>query len=211
GHQVEVAASGEEAITKYCEGSFDAAIIDWQMPDMNGGHLAAAIRTLESEQARPRTVLIALSAAIAQESNPFADRSCFDHWLTKPVSRAELAMVLGDVEKMPGDHEESTSRWTRPLARLGGRRELLTQLIQSWTTGLPGLLESLQVATKGHRTQEIACLAHLIAGQASIFDAHELASVAKSVEERAAANALDLALSAALEAQCWELDTTLAY
>lgn len=211
GHHVVAAVDGEDAIMKYREEPFDAAIVDWQMPGMNGGQVAARLRMVEREMNRPRMTIIALSAAIEPQAGQEVFRSCFDRWLTKPIRLAELATVLGSGAETPDESKNPDSRWAQPLARLGGRRELLAELAQSWSTGLPDILETLQVATKEHRAQEVARLAHLISGQASIFDAHELVSSAKSVEEHAGANRVVCSLVTTLEAQCWKLGAELQF
>jgi HPt (histidine-containing phosphotransfer) domain-containing protein len=104
----------------------------------------------------------------------------------------------------------TSSRWEQPLARLGGRRQLLTQLAQTWSAGLPDILEKMQDAMNAGRAPEIARLAHLLSGQASVFAAHELVSVAKSLQERASANIIEPSLVSALEDQCQQLSQELA-
>jgi len=44
GHQVELAAEGAEALQKFAKGRFDLLLTDYSMPNMNGDHLAAAVR-----------------------------------------------------------------------------------------------------------------------------------------------------------------------
>jgi signal transduction histidine kinase/CheY-like chemotaxis protein len=209
GHAVVTASNGEDAITKYRERPFDVAILDWQMPGMNGGELAAKLRSMPHESNRPPTSIIALSASLERKQAQDANRSSFDRWLTKPVSLAELAILLGTVEEKPDCRETPDSRWSQPLHRLGGRSELLSQLAQSWSANLPDLLHQLQSAAHQKNTRELARLAHLISGQASIFAAHELASLAKSLERQATAPNLDPSLLTTLEAHCQKLNAEL--
>ena len=46
GHTVEVADSGGEALIRFEKERFDLVITDYQMPGMDGGELAAAIKAL---------------------------------------------------------------------------------------------------------------------------------------------------------------------
>jgi len=158
---------------------------------------------------RRSAIIVALSAAIPCEQDQGADRSCFDRWLTKPVNQADLEALLGRVVRSSSFHEDGDARWAHPLARLGGRRQLFIQLAQTWSAGLPKTLEKLQTATKQNCADDVARLAHLISGQASIFDADELVSAARRVEECELANPVDRTLVAALEAQCWKLSAEL--
>jgi signal transduction histidine kinase/DNA-binding NarL/FixJ family response regulator len=210
GHRVVAARGGAEAISAFRGQSFDTTILDWQMPEMNGGQVAYALRAIEREWNRPGTRIIALSAAVERESSQDPNRCCFDLWLTKPVSQAGLAKVLGNVEMLVSCSEVCASRWAQPLARLGGRRPLLAQLAQTWSAGLPEILEGLQDAMNEGRAQDVARLAHLLSGQASIFAAQELISVAKSLEELALANVVECSLVSALEDQCRKLNGELA-
>lgn len=210
GHRVVAAGGGEESLAVFRAKSFDTAILDWQMPEMNGGQVAYALRAIERELNRPPTTIVALSAAIKRESSQDPNHSCFDLWLIKPVSQAELAKVLGNVEPLASGSEICDSRWARPLARLGGRRQLLAQLAQTWSAGLPEILRKLEDAVTEHRAPEVARLAHLISGQASIFAAQELISIAKSLEELALANTVECSLVSALEDQCRKLNGELA-
>jgi len=178
------------------------AILDWQMPDINGGQLAAKLRALGRELNRPHTTIVVLSAAIEPAPTEHAIELSFDRWLTKPVSQSELALVLGSVHDSGECSEHVNSRWTEPLARLGGRRQLLVQLAQTWSAGWPELLKSLQTALNQGRNADVIRLTHLISGQASIFDAHELAATAKSLEKQARANSIDGSLLTALDVEC---------
>jgi CheY-like chemotaxis protein len=211
GHQVVAASAGHEAVTRFRESAFDLAILDWQLPDMNGGQLAATLRSLAPELARPRISLIALSASLEDTSESGQTTSSFDQWLTKPIGLAELAAALSRTNPPQRSAEEQGERWTSTLARLGGRRELLTQIANSYRAGLPDLLANLHTAASEHRAGEVARLAHLLAGQASCFSAHELASTAKSTEASAMGNSLDPSLLAQLDKQSRELATELDY
>jgi len=49
GHQVELAAEGAEALQKFAKGRFDLLLTDYSMPNMNGDHLAAAVRAADPD------------------------------------------------------------------------------------------------------------------------------------------------------------------
>lgn len=50
GHQVEIAGTGEEALARFEENSFDLVIADFAMPGMNGAELATAIKARAPHQ-----------------------------------------------------------------------------------------------------------------------------------------------------------------
>ncbi len=203
GHEVVVASGGEGALARFQETGFDAAILDWQLPDMNGGELAGQIRTAERALQRRPMPLVALSAAMERSSQ---DKAPFDHWLAKPVGLAELSKALGAPESLSVARQVDAARWTAALARLGGRRDFLANLARAYCRGLPALLEELRAAAAAeNRPAEVARLAHLLAGQGSNFDAPALAAAARSVEDRAEANVLSPQLVSQLETHCQRL------
>lgn len=208
-HRIVSAGTGQEALTLFRNSPFDLAILDWQLPDMHGGQLATSLRSLEAELSRPRIPLIALSAAIKSTCSEAESISTFDQWLTKPIGLADLASALGRRPPPPTNTQPPDDRWTTTLARLGNRRDLLTQIANSYCTGLPNLLADLQAASSENRHSEVARIAHLLAGQASCFSAHKLAATAQFAEATALQGSLEPSLLIQLEKQSQELVTEL--
>jgi CheY-like chemotaxis protein len=62
GHECVVAPTGRAAIDLYGTQTFDLALIDNQLPDIQGPEVARAIRALEREKGLTPTVLVAYSA-----------------------------------------------------------------------------------------------------------------------------------------------------
>lgn len=73
-------------------------------------------------------------------------------------------------------------RWTPVLVRLQGRRELLSQLAESYCAGLPDLLTQLAAACAVHNALEVARIAHVLLGQAGQFAAAEMVAAAQNLE-----------------------------
>lgn len=103
-------ATGSEALTHLKEGKrFDVAILDMQMPKMDGVHLAKSIHHLLAEE---RPVLIMLSS-LGQRLQPEIN-SLFDASLTKPAKPFVLHNTL--LELLAGDkNEQQTDEDTKPL------------------------------------------------------------------------------------------------
>jgi PAS domain S-box len=90
---VEVAKSGAEALARLDRERFDAAILDIQMPGMDGLELADAIRR-RSDEAR-NLPLLALSS-LGDDHTVFRERG-FNRVLTKPARTSSLLAALGAV------------------------------------------------------------------------------------------------------------------
>lgn len=98
---VDVANNGQEAVTMFIEqdaDTYDAILMDIQMPGMDGFEATKAIR--HSEQATAQSIPI-----IAMSANTFADdvKKCLDIGMnahvSKPVSLENLMEVLADIWK----------------------------------------------------------------------------------------------------------------
>ncbi len=89
GMVVDEAAGGRAALGKLQEREFDAIVIDYHMPEMDGGMLAKEIRKSPQYAAVPLVLLSSLG--MAKESGP---PELFDVRLTKPVRIAQLEANL---------------------------------------------------------------------------------------------------------------------
>lgn len=82
GIEARTAASGQEALTMLDAEEFDAALLDVQMPVMDGYQLARAIR---NRQSRKSVVLVALTAHAMSGDKERCLAAGMDGYLTKPV------------------------------------------------------------------------------------------------------------------------------
>ena len=90
GHEVRLAASGEDAVRAVTESEPDWALIDIGLPDIDGYETARRIR------AGHRAVrLIALTGHNRPEDRERALAEGFDAHLVKPVDPARLFTILG--------------------------------------------------------------------------------------------------------------------
>lgn len=100
GAEVESAANGIDALrTIHVAGpnAFDAILMDLNMPIM-GGH--EATRLLRARECT--TPIIALTASDTAEDRAHCAAEGFDHFLTKPVSKATLISTLSSLPRRPG-------------------------------------------------------------------------------------------------------------
>lgn len=87
---VELAASGEEALTILQDTRFDVALIDWKMPGIDGVELIKRIRALAPEQAADLPILM-MSTTTDKESVQVAAQSAgISTVLSKPLTPSSL-------------------------------------------------------------------------------------------------------------------------
>ncbi|MBM3725647.1 MAG: response regulator [Acidobacteria bacterium] len=94
GHRVTVAADGAAAMREASKGGFNLALMDLQMPEMDGFSATAAIRQREDAEGLARLPIIALTAHAFAEDRDRCFAYGMDGFLSKPVRPAELAAEL---------------------------------------------------------------------------------------------------------------------
>jgi two-component system CheB/CheR fusion protein len=91
GHQVEVAHDGPDALEVARRFSFDIALIDIGLPEMNGYELARRLRGLPGLET---ALLVAITGYGREEDQNAAREAGFDLHLTKPVDPVRLKRLL---------------------------------------------------------------------------------------------------------------------
>jgi len=92
-----VVSNGAEAVQEICEKeqSFDAAIMDMQMPVMDGLEATKAIRIWEGSQGKKRSLpIIALTANVLKEDIQKSFQAGCSSYLTKPVLKDDLLRMI---------------------------------------------------------------------------------------------------------------------
>ena len=179
--QVSVANNGQEAVESVMSGSFAAILMDCQMPVMDG---YIATQTL-----REKACLIPIIAMTANASEGDAQRCLaagMDDYVTKPFTQASLLRVLmrwlpfrqskqGEtVEQGEGvDVALSVTVFDREgaLERLGGDDMLLSTVVQSFISHLPGVMQELQQSLEGAEIEQLAYHLHSLLGSSATVGA----------------------------------------
>jgi len=90
--EVDVVASGEEAIESVRNGAYSFIFMDVQMPGMDGLEATRKIRELESLSKRP--FIIALTANASTNDRHNCIESGMDDYAAKPVKSPTLELLL---------------------------------------------------------------------------------------------------------------------
>ena len=94
GCRVTAVQNGAQAVAAVAAHSFDAILMDCQMPILDGQAATVELRSLERETARPRTFIIALTADATAENRERCLEAGMDSVVTKPISHARLRDLL---------------------------------------------------------------------------------------------------------------------
>ena len=102
GHTCALAEDGRSAVQMFRDGRFDAVLMDCHMPELDGYSATHAMRALESsDKTRPRTPIIAMTAAAMDEEKDRCIAAGMDDFVSKPVNMERLGACLGQVPKLP--------------------------------------------------------------------------------------------------------------
>ena len=93
GHQVVVVGNGREALAALDRQSFDAVLMDVQMPEMDGFEATAAIRAREAATGG-HTPIIAMTAHAMKGDRERCLAAGMDGYVSKPLRPEELFEVL---------------------------------------------------------------------------------------------------------------------
>ena len=91
GYRVDTAKTGKEAIEKSNANSYNLAIIDLRLPDMDGTDLLTALR-----DPTPRTIKIMLTGHVSAGDKTEAIKKNADGYLVKPIATVELLKTIKD-------------------------------------------------------------------------------------------------------------------
>jgi signal transduction histidine kinase/CheY-like chemotaxis protein len=90
GYQVDVAENGRQAVAAFQKQSYEAILMDLQMPEMTGFEATEHIRSLETQH----TPIIAVTANSEEEFRNRAFAVGMDEHLSKPIQRSLLESTL---------------------------------------------------------------------------------------------------------------------
>jgi CheY-like chemotaxis protein len=101
GHEVVVACDGEEAVRLAARGGFDLALMDVQMPRLDGVEATRLIRQLPPPAGTMPIVALTANVMASERTRYLA--AGMDHCVTKPVIWPELLAVLANVVAQRGE------------------------------------------------------------------------------------------------------------
>jgi len=110
GYTALVAGSGREALRLAAQHWIDAVILDYSLPDMNGGEVARKMKRL-----RPDVPIILFSGSQDIPSSTFM---CVDAFVAKGEGLHPLLAVLARLLQVPGKKQVAVRRFPRFSARL---------------------------------------------------------------------------------------------
>ncbi|MEN6473547.1 MAG: response regulator [Syntrophaceae bacterium] len=208
GIEVDIANNGQEAVEAVFRNSYDAVLMDVQMPVMDGFQ---AVEMIHSDPSRQDLPIIAMTAHAMQGDREKCLAVGMDDYLSKPIQSDLLFSILmkwihpkhqGYVQPVVDEHHPVACKepelpdnllgldTVSGLKRLGGNRRLYGNLIQQFAREYAKTPKDIREALQGGDHQSIRQRAHAIHGVAANLSAVTLQNAARELE--AAADKEDL-------------------
>jgi PAS domain S-box-containing protein len=198
GYASEAAENGEEGLACWRSGRHALVLSDVHMPVMDGYEMARTLRSEEARHGKPRTPVVALTAAALKGEAERCLAAGMDDYLIKPVSIAELVACLHKwlPHTRPGDGAPALALPTLPQAQApptpleaqtldtltGGDPREIRALLDDFLATTEQDLRALLQAREAGDTARMASETHKIKGAARLVGASELAHAASELE-----------------------------
>jgi PAS domain S-box-containing protein len=200
GFQVVVTENGRDALEALERHSIDLALMDVQMPVMDGLDAVRAIRKKE-QKTGAHLPIIALTAHAMKGDRERCLSAGADEYVTKPIHVAELLEAMERImknEPAVRSHSDSISKSPIPdepqplvfdlraaLERVQGDRELLEELGKLFAEECSKNVNEIRAALRNGDAGLVERLAHTIKGAAANLGANALAAAALRLEQQA--------------------------
>ena len=203
--------SGEEALEKLTADRFEAVLMDCQMPKLDGYATTSRFRQWETENQRPRTPIIALTANALSGDAEKCYAAGMDRYLSKPFTSEQLYRVLesclpdGDASETSGKTSDMKTLDAssvdeildpqalgriRALHRPGGPN-LLAKVLGLYSSSSLALTEALRTAALSQDAEGLRQAAHALKSSSANIGATSFADICKQVEAAAASGNFD--------------------
>jgi CheY-like chemotaxis protein/HPt (histidine-containing phosphotransfer) domain-containing protein len=195
GHEVVAVEHGREALETLARERFDVALLDVEMPVLDGLEATRAIREGEAARGGARLPIVALTAqAMSGDRERCLDAGA-DAYLAKPFEPRELLSLVEALAPAPTGVATRRASiavapvgpaiWNRAelLDRVSGDRALLMELVELFLDQGPKLRAQLEESARAGDVAAVARVAHQLKGMLATLGAHPASAAARDLEE----------------------------
>jgi PAS domain S-box-containing protein len=191
GHSVTLAHNGREAVEHWRCGSFDAILMDVDMPEMNGYEATQLIRQ-EEEALGTRIPIVAMTAHAMKGSREECIEHGMDGYVSKPIDvellwreldgivQGVAATPIATTIPMPSSLAIADFKQAREI--MDNNRELFEEITGQYLRDAPLLLMKIKTGLAQDDAPAIRSAAHTLQGMASVFAAERTVAAARATE-----------------------------
>ena len=192
GHTVTMANNGFEAIQHWQDKSFDAILMDIDMPGMNGYEATERIRAQE-QNSGAHIPIVAMTAHALDGMREQCLKHGMDGYLSKPINIVtlwyELDKVIHPVQSNTGVSacppiQLPVADFKKIRQTVDDSRELFDEIVRMFLIDTPLHLQRLKTAITNGDIHEVRHNTHALNGMASIFAADRMMHAITVVEQK---------------------------
>jgi PAS domain S-box-containing protein len=189
GHAVTIANNGREALAVLERQRFQLALVDVQMPEMDGLQLTAAIREKEKSTGE-HLPIIAMTAYAMKGDRERCLEAGMDGYVPKPINSKQLFELIAGVQSVElkaaigakaGTNHEILDE-SALLARFEGEADLLRDVVKLFMDDCPKLMDGIRGAVERNDAHGLERAAHKLKGSVANFSARASFDAALSLE-----------------------------
>jgi signal transduction histidine kinase/CheY-like chemotaxis protein len=191
GCATDAAQNGRLAIEAMTAATYDAVLMDCQMPEMDGLTATGEIRRREQASGAARVPIIALTANAMDGDRERCLAAGMDDFLSKPFTQQQLATLLRRwlaLRALPESERRDLSRV--PLIDAGVLRNiaalakpaLLDSMIDLYLLHSPGLIAAIETAAANLQADALSQALHTLKSSTSNLGGARVATVVKECE-----------------------------
>ena len=186
GHRVSLATNGREAAEVAARGAFDVALMDVQMPEMDGFEATAAIRAAERATGR-HLPIVAMTASAMKGDREHCLAAGMDGYVAKPIDATELYDTLQQVAAAAPPAEAALPAALvfdadAALRRVRGDAKLLRKLARRFLATASERLADISRAAARRDGPGLHAAAHSLKGTAGTFGGTIVCEIAERLE-----------------------------
>ena len=198
GYEIDLVNDGQEAIEAARDNEYDIIFMDIEMPDVDG---LEATREIRAHHDRPGLRIVAMTANAMRGAREECIAAGMDDYIAKPIQPEQLVRVLTQQSAASESTNASggnagnqidVTALDSLLEMIGGDKPSLLELIDSYLTEAPGLLQQLEQGLAAESLDVIRRSAHTLKSSSNDFGAYQLRDLCKEVEDGARSGELSL-------------------
>ena len=192
GQHVDVAMTGNEAITMARDKQYDLILLDIQLPDINGFEVA---NVLHDESLVEQTSIVALTANVIKTRQEYLDNG-MDDVIAKPVKKSRIIEVFNSLfcEQPSVPHQPAPEPKRDQLDTILDLEllqmlvdtighEMVRTSVQVFQEKMPEYLEILQLSLSADEKDEVCSQAHKIKGAAGSVGLARVQKIANEIQQ----------------------------
>jgi CheY-like chemotaxis protein len=183
----EVAGNGEDALSALSGSTYDAVLMDLEMPVMDGLEATRRLRRGEAGEKNRNIPVLAMTAHALHGYQQLSEEAGMNGYLSKPVSFRGLSEALLEVsggeaapaaEADAGERSRGILEKDEVLKNLGDNEDLLREIFEIFLRGAPERMDKLRLALDGDDPATARREVHSLKGNAATIGAFSLSALA---------------------------------